>query len=153
MLRRSNRNPDSIMAGMNVASMASWLANYYAAMVPAIGTIQLNAGTAFHYQLARDSTAHVHTGWLVALGFLSPTIIEQINTAYRQGIHDFIVTGHSQGGALAILTSSYLYYLREKGELPQAKTVQSVGRYALKVDFTTGCSHGIYDYELIRKIK
>src|ERR1700750_834011 len=27
----------------SVAGMASWLANYYAAMVPAIGTIQLNA--------------------------------------------------------------------------------------------------------------
>jgi len=26
MLRKSNRNPDNISAGMNVASMASWLA-------------------------------------------------------------------------------------------------------------------------------
>lgn len=44
--------------------------------------------------------------------------------------------------------------IAEKEEIgaPQAKTVRKVGRYALQVDFTTGCSHGIYDFELIRKI-
>lgn len=40
---------------------------------------------------------------------------------------------------------------QESGET-SAKTVRSVGRYALQIDFTTGCSHGIYDYELVRKI-
>lgn len=33
-----------------------------------------------------------------------------------------------------------------------AKRVYSVGRYALKVDFTTGCSRGIYPYSMLRKL-
>lgn len=31
-----------------------------------------------------------------------------------------------------------------------AKTVQKVGRYAIKIDFTSGCSHGIYEYNFLR---
>lgn len=30
--------------------------------------------------------------------------------------------------------------------------VESVGRYALRVQFTTGCSHGIYNFSLLRKL-
>jgi ATP-binding protein involved in chromosome partitioning len=42
---------------------------------------------------------------------------------------------------------------QESGALTGAKTVRNVGRYALQIDFTTGCSHGIYDYELVRTIR
>lgn len=41
---------------------------------------------------------------------------------------------------------------RESIALLQAVKVRSVGNYALQIDFTEGCSHGIYDYELVRKI-
>lgn len=34
----------------------------------------------------------------------------------------------------------------------KAKRVASVGRYALRIDFTSGCSHGIYTYEMLRKM-
>lgn len=33
-----------------------------------------------------------------------------------------------------------------------ATRIVSVGRYALKVSFTSGCSAGIYDYSLLRKL-
>lgn len=33
-----------------------------------------------------------------------------------------------------------------------AKNIQSVGRYALRVNFTEGCSCGIYDFEFLRSI-
>jgi DUF971 family protein len=43
----------------------------------------------------------------------------------------------------------------KESELPQVEenvkaiTIQSVGRYALKIHFTSGCSLGIYDYEML----
>jgi DUF971 family protein len=33
-----------------------------------------------------------------------------------------------------------------------ATRIASVGRYAIKIHFSSGCSAGIYDYELLRKI-
>ena len=36
--------------------------------------------------------------------------------------------------------------------LVRAKKLYSVGRYALRVLFTSGCSSGIYDYSLLRRI-
>lgn len=35
----------------------------------------------------------------------------------------------------------------------KAKRMTSVGRYALRVEFTSGCSAGIYDFDLLRDIK
>jgi DUF971 family protein len=34
----------------------------------------------------------------------------------------------------------------------RAKRICSVGRYALKITFTSGCSTGIYDYGLLRSL-
>ncbi|RFM30210.1 lipase family protein [Deminuibacter soli] len=89
----------------------SWLENFYAAMVCANGSLQLNDSTRFNYQLARDSTAYVHVGWLVGLGFLSPYIREGMDSLLQAGIRHVVIAGHSQGGALAFLTTSYVYYL------------------------------------------
>ena len=35
----------------------------------------------------------------------------------------------------------------------KAKRIMSVGRYALRVDFTTGCSSGIYDFDMLKKME
>lgn len=32
----------------------------------------------------------------------------------------------------------------------RAKRIYSVGRYALKIEFTSGCSAGIYDFDFLR---
>jgi len=34
----------------------------------------------------------------------------------------------------------------------RAKRIISVGRYALRIQFTSGCSTGIYDFALLRKM-
>lgn len=34
----------------------------------------------------------------------------------------------------------------------RATQLQSVGRYALRISFTSGCSAGIYHYELLRSL-
>lgn len=34
----------------------------------------------------------------------------------------------------------------------KAKTIQSVGRYALRIQFTEGCSSGIYNFNFLRAL-
>lgn len=92
-------------------SYTSWLENFYADMVPATGAVELEKDRIFRYQLAADSTAAVHAGWLIALGFLADDIVDKIKFYSAQGTTDFIIVGHSQGGAIAFLLSSYLHYL------------------------------------------
>lgn len=41
---------------------------------------------------------------------------------------------------------------REAHPTLTAKRLQSIGRYAIKIEFSEGCSSGIYDYDLLRKI-
>ncbi len=102
-----------------INSLPSWLENFYAAMIPATGSLQLDDSTVFNYQLSADSKAQVHVGWTIGLAYMAPAMLQQIRLAYEKGIHEFIIVGHSQGGALAFLARSYLFYLSEKGELPK----------------------------------
>lgn len=89
----------------------SWAEDFYAAMVPAKGSIIINKDFVFIYKLAESSKASVHTGWLTGLAYLSGPIITKINEYYARGIKDYLIMGHSQGGAIAYLLTSYLHYL------------------------------------------
>jgi hypothetical protein len=108
-------NHDSSLAVISIRGTimkpASWMENFYAAMVPATGSMKINDSTTFSYRLAENPKADVHTGWLFGLASLAPTIIQQIKKYDRMGVKQFIIFGHSQGGALAFLLRSYLYYL------------------------------------------
>jgi len=130
-----------------VAELPSWLENYYAAMIPATGSLQLNDSTVFNYQLASDNKAHVHVGWVTGLAHLAPTITAQIKIAWQKGIHEFIIIGHSQGGALATLTRSYLFYLTQKGELPADIVFKTYCSAAPK----TGNLYYAYDFDFITR--
>jgi Lipase (class 3). len=99
------------------ANATSWLANFYAAMVPATGEIQLSDSVRFHYKLAKDPKAAVHVGWLVATAFLADDILAKIDSSFASGTRDFIIMGHSQGGAIAYLLTSHLRHLVETGRL------------------------------------
>jgi len=96
----------------------SWLANFYAAMVPAKGELKLSETETFSYQLAENPQAAVHTGWLVSTGFLAKDILSKIDSCYKKGIRDFYIMGHSQGGAIAYLLTAYLYQLQKQKALP-----------------------------------
>jgi hypothetical protein len=129
-----------------VASFASWLENFYAAMVPANGTLKLNDSTYFPYHLAKDSNAMVHVGWLVGMASLAPSIVRKVNDSYQKGIKEFIIFGHSQGGAIAYLLRSYLQSQQASGAIPDDiiwKTYCSAAPkpgnlfYAYDFDFTT----------------
>lgn len=101
-----------------VADPQSWLENFYAAMVPASGRLTINDSMRFDYCLAADPAAAVHVGWLLGLAHLSPGILQKIRESYERGIKEFIIFGHSQGGALAYLLRSHLHYLQQANQLP-----------------------------------
>jgi hypothetical protein len=89
----------------------SWLENFFAVMMPATGSMKINDSTTFSYKLAENPRAAIHTGWLLGLAYLSPSILEQIKKYDQLGVKQYIIFGHSQGGAIAYLLRSYLYYL------------------------------------------
>ncbi len=123
----------------------SWLENFYAAMVPANGELIVAENYTFKYQLATNPKATVHIGWLLGLGFLTRDMMPKIDSLYKTGVKDFLIMGHSQGGALAYLLTSYLYYLQKAGSFPpdiKLKTYCSAGPKPGNLYFA-------YDYEAL----
>lgn len=114
----------------SIPSEASFLANLYAAMIPASGELELGKDLHFKYKLSDHPGAAVHAGWLVAMAYLSGTVTHKIDSCYKAGIREFIITGHSQGGGIAFLLNSHLESLKAAGELPsdlRFKTYCSAG--------------------------
>lgn len=103
----------------SVMSSVSFLANFYAAMCPAKGQLELEKNFTFNYHLSDKPQAAVHVGFLIAMAYLSRDIVPKIDSCYKSGIRDFIITGHSQGGAICYLLTSHLENLRLKKELSQ----------------------------------
>lgn len=140
---RDVSHPPVINLRGTTANTVSWLANFYAAMVPATGSIRLDGNGMFDYELASNPRAAVHVGWLIGMAYLSKDILPRIDSLYQLGTRDIIIAGHSQGGALAYLLNSYLRHLQMKGKLPA------------DIQFKTYCSAGpkpgnlfyAYDYE------
>lgn len=127
----------------SIATEASFLANLYAAMIPASGELKLTNDKTFRYHLSDNPRAAVHVGWFVAMAHLSETIEHKIDSCYKAGIKDFILTGHSQGGGITFLLDAHLNQLQREGKL------------AKDIFFKTYCSAGpkpgnlafAYDFE------
>jgi len=144
----SNDNKQGVISIRGtVGTMASWLANVYSVMQPATGSIQLNDSITFHYQLAENPNAAVHTGWLISLGYLANDIERKIKEQYDKGIKDFLIVGHSQGGGIAYLLRSYLYYRTKEGALPADITYKTYCSAAPK----PGNLYYAYDYDFINR--
>lgn len=141
-------SPDNIavisIRGTTVNSI-SWLANFYAAMVPARGELKIGENDTFAYDLADNPKAAVHVGWLVATAFLARDILPRLDSCYEAGYRDFIILGHSQGGAIAYLLRSYLNGLQKQHQVPAdifIKTYCSAGP-------KPGNLYYAYDYEAL----
>lgn len=96
----------------------SWLANFYAAMVPATGSLHISDSFIFNYNLAPDTKAAVHIGWLLSTAFLSKDIIPKLDSCYHAGIKNILISGHSQGGAISYLLTAYFNNLQQQGKIP-----------------------------------
>jgi len=96
----------------------SWLQNFYAAMVPAKGKLKLSNDFSFDYHLCDDDKAAVHTGWLIATAFLSRDILPKMDSLAKNGVHEFYIMGHSQGGAIAYLLTAHFLDLQKQKKLP-----------------------------------
>ncbi|MBW8684581.1 lipase family protein [Chitinophaga rhizophila] len=94
-----------------VGNKESWMENFFAGMIPASGQLQLNDSTIFKYRLAKEDKAFVHAGWTLALASMAPDIVKHIKELHQKGIKEFLISGHSQGGAICFLLRSYLQYL------------------------------------------
>lgn len=125
------------------AKPESWLANFYAAMVPAKGKLQLPDSDEFVYELASSPKAAVHVGWLLSMAYLCREMIPLIRQYYQQGIKDILIIGHSQGGAISFLLTAHLCDLQRKNELPSDIRFKTYCSAAPK----PGNLHFAYEYE------
>jgi heat shock protein HslJ len=97
----------------------SFLQNFYAAMVSAKGQLNLEKNFKFDYNLSDDPNAAVHIGFLIGAAYLSRDILPKIDSIYKNGgVKEFIIAGHSQGGAITYLLTSYLESMKKSGRLP-----------------------------------
>ena len=103
----------------------SWLENFYAAMVPAQGTLKLNSSTEFTYDLAQNERAAVHVGWLLGMSHMALDLDPKIDSLMQAGVKDLLVMGHSQGGAISYLLTSYLKRKQAKGLLPSDLVIKT----------------------------
>lgn len=108
----------------------SWLANFYAAMVPARGALHLAAGSTFPYDLSDHPQAAVHIGWLVSMAFIAQDMGPRLDSLLGQDVRDVLIVGHSQGGAIVYLLAAFLHRQIQLGVLPadlRLKTYASAG--------------------------
>lgn len=110
----------------------SIISDFYCAMFPATGQITLHNQKVFDYNLATESKAAVHGGFLIGFAYLATDIQPKLDSLYKRGYQRYIVTGHSQGGALCFYVSSWLSKLKEDGQYPSL-TVKTYASAAPKV--------------------
>ncbi len=105
-----NKNACAISIRGTIKTMTSWMEDFYSGMIKAQGEIQIDSNRIFKYKFAEDTTAYVHVGWTIGIGFLQEEIVSKIKEYYEKGVRNFYISGHSQGAALATLLTSFLHY-------------------------------------------
>ena len=90
----------------------SWIENLYSAMIPAMGSMTVYDRKRA-YRFAGERNAAVHSGFALGVVLMSDEIIQQVQVLNRRGVYNILITGHSQGGALATMTHAYLENLEE----------------------------------------
>lgn len=131
-----------------VQHFSSWLENFYSAMVPAKGEIRIAPDTTVAYTLSDDPQATVHAGWAIGLAHMAPLMVEQVSALMREKqVNQLIVVGHSQGGALTFLATSFFYYHSREGKLPGKLMIKSYCSAAPK----PGNMFYAYDFDYITR--
>jgi hypothetical protein len=138
-------NRDSILAISirgSVTTPVSWMGNFHAGMVASNGKYTL--GKEYDYSLCNNTDASVHAGWLGGMLSLSESILNKIDSCHALGYRDFILTGHSQGGAITYLLTAYLRELQNTQKIPSDITFKTYCSAAPKPgDYAFAC---MYEY-------
>lgn len=120
----------------STAKAESWMLNFYAAMIPARGDMAWMVGDerrSIHYNFSDDPKAAVHAGWALGACMMQYDILEKMSTANNlMGIEDFIVVGHSQGGAISYLITANLLSMQEAGVIPAEWKIKTYSSAAPK---------------------
>ena len=90
------------------AQTLSWIENFYSAMVPATGRMVMTDGVEVSYDFSDHPRAAVHAGWTLGTLSMSRLLLPVLDSLYAAGHRDWVVSGHSQGGAIAYLTTALL---------------------------------------------
>ncbi len=97
----------------------------------------------FQYSLAQDPKASIHVGWLIGMAYLQKDIQPKLDSCYQAGIKDFYIFGHSQGGAISYLLTSFYHYQKANGKMPADMHFKTYCSAAPK----PGNLYFAYDYE------
>jgi len=130
------------------ADPKSILADFYCAMLPSNGEVVLPVKDTVRYLLASDNRAAVQAGFLVGFAYMSNDIRPKLDSLYRLGYHQYLVTGHSQGGSLCYYVSSWLHHLKAQAVYPMltVKTYASAPTKMCNMYFA-------YDYDNLTRSK
>lgn len=123
----------------------SWLANFYSAMIPAKGKMQITTENTFDYNFSDNPKAAVHVGWTLSTGALAETLVPKMDSLYQSGYRDFVISGHSQGGAITYLMTAHLYQLKAGGRWPEPIRIKTYASAAPK----PGNLYFAYHYEYL----
>lgn len=126
-----------------VPNPTSWLANFYSAMIPAKGKMKFRSDYTFDYTFSKDPKAYVHVGWTLSTGALAESLLPKMDELTQLGYRDFIITGHSQGGAITYLLASMLMEMNEANAWGEKLRIKIYASAAPK----PGNLFFAYDYE------
>ena len=129
----------------SVKTSDSWFVNLFAVQVPAIGELKIAENFIYKYKVAENAKASVHAGYMFSSAFLMQDIYPKIDSLYKKGIKDVIITGHSQGGGLAYLIGANLLWKKHDGELPNDIRIKIYTSASPK----PGNLYFAYDYERV----
>jgi len=138
-----NDNTAIITVRGSTGKSESWLTNFYAAMIPAKGEIITAEGEKLSYSFSENPQAFVHAGWTISTSYLMQDIVPRIDSIYKAGIKNFIITGHSQGGAIAYLLTAEILHKIKTGALPKDLQIKTYCTAAPRV----GNLYFAYDFE------
>ena len=93
----------------STAHKDSWMENFYSVMIPAQDTIVIDS-LPHPYVFGKEDSCSVHAGYALAIAFLVDSVEHQIHELRQSGVRHFLITCHSQGGALAQLLMAYVHH-------------------------------------------
>ncbi|MFD0701697.1 lipase family protein [Myroides pelagicus] len=124
-LYKNDQNIYEIAVRGSVNKGLSWMANYYAAMIPAEGTLKLETDKIVNYRLSDDPRAGTHAGWTVATLYLLEDIQPKLDSIIATGAREVIISGHSQGAAIAYLLTAAINQQKALHQLPSDLIVKT----------------------------